>query len=123
MLSSINDFEEHHKWKVIMCVLGSSLTLPSNLGISDGSFVGIGGEAGECRIISFINFDRSDKFKVARNEILGGGTAFQFYWKLYGLDPPPIYIISLDFVPRNERLRLCLLIRTIVWVASKHMSS
>ena len=82
MLSSINEFEEHHRWMVIMCVLGYSLTSPSNLGMSDGSFVGIGGQAGECRIRSFINFDKSNKFRVAKNEILGGGTTFQFYWKL-----------------------------------------
>ena len=43
MLSSINEFEEHHRWKVIMCLLGSSLTLPSNLGMFNGSFVVIGG--------------------------------------------------------------------------------
>ena len=79
MLSSINEFEERHRWKVIMCVLGSSLTLPSYLGMSGGSFIGIGGQDGECRIKSFINFDRSDKFKVAKNDILGGGTVFEFY--------------------------------------------
>ena len=82
MLSSISEFEEHHRWKVTMSVLGSSLTLPSNLGMSDSSFVRIGGQAGECRIRSFINFNKSSKSKVARNGILGGGNTFQFYWKL-----------------------------------------
>ena len=71
-----------------MCVLGSSLTLPSNLGMSDGSFFERGGQAGECQIGSFINFYKSGKFNVAKNRILGGGTKFQFCWKLYGLDPP-----------------------------------
>ena len=82
-----------------MCVLGSSLTLPSNLGMSDGSFVGIGGQASECRIRSFINFDRSDKFKVARNGILGGGTTFQFYVQLYGLGSPPYTLLPRIWVP------------------------
>ena len=58
MLSCINEFEEHHRWKVIICVLGSSFTFPSNLGMSNGSFVGMGGQASECLIGSFINFDK-----------------------------------------------------------------
>lgn len=82
ILSSINKFEEHHRWKVIICVLGSLCTFPSNLGMSDGSFVGMGGQAGECLIVSFINFYKSGKFSVAKNEILGGGTEFQCCWKL-----------------------------------------
>jgi hypothetical protein len=78
MLSSINEFEEHRRCKFIICVLGSSLTLPSNFGMSNGSFVGMDGQAGECQIGSFINFDKLGKFNVARNWILGGGTEFQF---------------------------------------------
>ena len=89
MLFSINEFEEHHRWKVIICVLVSSFTFPSNLGMSDGNFVEIGGQARECLIGSFINFDKLGKFNVAKNGILGGGTEFQFCWKLYGLDPLP----------------------------------
>ena len=89
MLSSINELEEHHRWKVIICVLGSLFTFSSNLGMSDGSFVKIGGQARECLIGSFINFDKSNKFNVAKNGILGGVTEFQFCWRLYGLEPPP----------------------------------
>ena len=36
--------DEHHKWNVIMWFWGHSLALPSNLGMSDGSLVGIGGQ-------------------------------------------------------------------------------
>ena len=43
IVSSINEFEEHHRWKFIICVLGYSLTFPLNLGMSNGSFVGMGG--------------------------------------------------------------------------------
>ena len=80
-LSSVKDFEEHHRWKVITCVLVSSFTLPSNLGISDGNLVRIGGQASECPIESLINLDKSGRFKVARNGIFGGWTEFQFCWK------------------------------------------
>ena len=71
-LSSIKEFEEHHRWKVITCVLGSSFTFPSNLGMSNGNLVGIGGQAGECLIGSLINLDKSGKFNVARNRTFGG---------------------------------------------------
>ena len=75
-LSSIKEFEEHHRWKVITCVLGSLFNFPSNLGMSDGNLVGIGGQAGECLIGSLINLDKSDKFKVARNRIFEGWIVF-----------------------------------------------
>ena len=65
----------------MMCVLGSSFTLPLNLEMSDGNFFGIGGQADECLIGSFINLDKSGIFKVAKNEIFGGWTEFQFCWK------------------------------------------
>ena len=39
--------------------------------MSDGNLVGIGGHERSCLTGSFINFDKSGKFNVARNEILG----------------------------------------------------
>ena len=69
--SSFNELEEHHKWKVVACAPGSSPALPSNLGISEGNLVGTGGHKGSCLTGSFINFDKSGKFKVARKGSLG----------------------------------------------------
>ena len=54
-----------------MCV-GYLFTFPSNLGMSDGNLVRIGGQAGECLTGSLINLDKSGKFKVAKNGIFGG---------------------------------------------------
>ena len=36
--------DEHRRWNVIMWFWGHSPALPSNLGMSDGSLVGIGGQ-------------------------------------------------------------------------------
>ena len=47
----------------------TNLTL--NLGMSEGSLVGTGGHKGSCLTGSFINFDKSGKFKVARKGSLG----------------------------------------------------
>ena len=77
-LSSIKEFKEHHRWKVMAWVLGSSFAFPSNLGMSEGNLVGIGGQMGECLIGSLNNLDKSGKFRVARNGIFGGGIVFQF---------------------------------------------
>ena len=69
--SSFNELKEHHRCKVVACAPGSSPTLPSNLGISEGNLVGIGGHEGSCLTGSFINFDNSGKFKVAKKGSLG----------------------------------------------------
>jgi hypothetical protein len=37
MESSIKELEEHHRWKVIMWLLGSSWAYLSNFGISEGN--------------------------------------------------------------------------------------
>ena len=43
---SIKEFDEHHKWKVITWLFGSSPGLPSNFKISEGSLVEITGQKG-----------------------------------------------------------------------------
>ena len=37
-------FDEHHRWNVMMWFWGNSPALPSNLGMSDGSLVGMEGQ-------------------------------------------------------------------------------
>jgi hypothetical protein len=44
--SSIKEFDEHHKWKFITWLFGSSPGLPSNFGISEGNLAGITGQKG-----------------------------------------------------------------------------
>ena len=44
MESSMVLLDEHHRWNVIMWFWGHSPNFPSNLGMSDGSLVGIGGQ-------------------------------------------------------------------------------
>jgi hypothetical protein len=39
-------FEENHKWKAMIWLVGSSPVFPSNLGMSEGILVGIVGHAG-----------------------------------------------------------------------------
>ena len=68
---SFNELEEHQRWKVVACAPGSSPALPSNLRMSDGNLVVTDGHKGSCLTGSFINFDKSGKFKVARNGSLG----------------------------------------------------
>jgi hypothetical protein len=45
--SSMREFDEHHKWKVITWLFGSSPGFSSNFGISEGSLAGIIGQTGE----------------------------------------------------------------------------
>jgi hypothetical protein len=43
----MREFYEHHKWKSITWLFGSSPDFPSNFGISEGSLAGITGQTGE----------------------------------------------------------------------------
>jgi hypothetical protein len=52
-------FEEHHKWKVITWLEGSSLRFPSNFVISEGRLVGILGHVGSCKMGSFVSLVKS----------------------------------------------------------------
>ena len=74
--SSIRDFDEHHKWKVVTWSAGSSPVFPSNFGNSEGRLVGTGGQPGLYRIGSLVNFERSGKFNVSRNGKQGGAWEF-----------------------------------------------
>jgi hypothetical protein len=45
--SSMRDFDEHQKWKVITWLFGSLPGFPSNFRISEGSLDGMTGHTGE----------------------------------------------------------------------------
>jgi hypothetical protein len=66
-------FEEHHKWKVMIWLVGSSPAFPSNLGMSEGSLVGIVGHVGSCNIGSLVSLVRSGMLREAKYGIWGGG--------------------------------------------------
>jgi hypothetical protein len=65
-------FEEHHKWKVMTWLAGSSLTFPSNLGMYEGSLVGIADHVGSCNIGSFVSLLRSSMLREAKYGIWSG---------------------------------------------------
>ena len=58
--------------------------------MSDGNLVGTGGHEGSCLTGSFINFDKSGKFNVARKGSLGITGALKVpIWGLEG--PAPVF--------------------------------
>ena len=59
------ELEEHHRWKDMIWFYGSSPTLPSNLGMSEGSLVGMGGHAGSFRMGSLVNLARLGRLRLA----------------------------------------------------------
>ena len=65
-------FEEHHKWKVITWLVGSSPGFPSNFGISEGSLVGILGHVGSCKMGSFVSLVKSGMLRDAKYGMGGG---------------------------------------------------
>ena len=61
--------------------------------MSDGNLVGTGGHEGSCLTGSFINFDKSGKFNVARKGSLGRTEALKvLVWGLEGLAPEYPYV-------------------------------
>ena len=67
--------EEDHKWKVMTWLVGYSPDLPSNLGMFEGSLVGILGHVGSCKIGSFMSLLRSRMLRDAKYSMggVGGG--------------------------------------------------
>jgi hypothetical protein len=62
----MREFDEHHKWKVITWLFGSSPGFPSNFEISEGSLAGITSQTEELKIGSLVNRDKSRRSIVAR---------------------------------------------------------
>jgi hypothetical protein len=69
MESSMMLFEEHHKWKVMIWLERYYPSFPSNLGMSEGSLVGIVGHVGSCNIGSFMSLLRSDMLREAKYDM------------------------------------------------------
>ena len=88
MGSSTMEFEEHHRWKDMIWFCGSSPALPSNLGMSEGSLVGMGGHAGLCRMGSLVNLARSGRLRLAMYGKLDGGCDTEVGWITLGPMPP-----------------------------------
>jgi len=68
------EFEEHHMWKDETWLVGSSLTLPSNFGMSEGSLVIIEGQPTSWWMGSFINSLKSGRLNPTikgRMEVVG----------------------------------------------------
>ncbi len=65
--------EEHHRWKFMTWLARSYPAFPSNLGMSEGSLVGIAGHVGSCNIGSFVSLIRSGMLREAKYGIWSGG--------------------------------------------------
>ena len=65
--------EEHHRWKVMTWLTGSSPAFPSNLGMFEGSLVGIAVHVGSCNIGSFVSLLKYDMLREAKYSIWSGG--------------------------------------------------
>jgi hypothetical protein len=66
-------FEEHHKLKVMIWLVGSSPSFTSNLGMFEGSLVGMEGHVGSCNIGSLVRLVRSNMLREAKYGIWGCG--------------------------------------------------
>ena len=82
--SSMREFDEHHKWKVITWLFGSLPGFPSNFRISEGSLAGITSQTGEWKIGSFVNWDKSRRSRVARK----GSCRWMCEWYWCGIGTP-----------------------------------
>jgi hypothetical protein len=65
------ELEEHHRWKDMMWLEQYSLGLPSNLGILEGSLVGILGQLGSWKMGSLIKIFKSWRFIPTMKSIEG----------------------------------------------------
>jgi len=70
MLSSNNKLDTHYRWYVVMCVIISSLCLPSNLGISAGILAETNGQEGWCCMGYFVILDGLGRLSVAKKETM-----------------------------------------------------
>lgn len=65
------ELDEHHMWKDRTCLVGCSLALPSNFGMSKGSLVGLEGQPTSRCMGSFINWLKSGRLNPAIKGSMG----------------------------------------------------
>ena len=58
-------FDENHRWNVMIWFWGNSPAFPSNLGMSEGSLVGMGGQKCWWQIGSFVNWAKLGRLRHA----------------------------------------------------------
>jgi hypothetical protein len=75
MESSMMILEEHHRWKEIMWLVGSSVGFPPNFGMSKGNLVGMLGQVGSCKIGSFVSLVKYGMLRDAKYGKFGSGAA------------------------------------------------
>lgn len=76
--------EEHQRWNDMMWLDGSFPTFPSNLGMFEGSLVGMAGQAGSWAIGPLINLLRSGKLRLTMYGKRGGGAGACAIMALWG---------------------------------------
>ena len=74
--SSKNELETHHRWYVVIWLVGSSPVFPSNFGMSVGILTGTDGQAKWCLMGSFVSFNKSGNSRVAKNGSFVGANGF-----------------------------------------------
>ena len=78
--SSKNELETHHRWYVVMWLVGSSPVFPSNFRMFVGVLTGTSGQAKWCLMGSFVSFDKSGNSRVTRNGSFVGANEFYIFW-------------------------------------------
>ena len=74
--SSKNELQTHHRWYVVIWLVGSLSVFPSNFGMFVGILTRTDGQAKWCLMGSFVNFDKSGNSRVARNGSFVGANVF-----------------------------------------------
>ena len=94
------ELDEHHMWKDRTWLVGPSLVLPSNFGMSKGCLVGIEGQPASWCMGSFINSLKSSRLNPAIKGSMGDSRTVPEAAPLdvatgIELKPPPVWVPAL----------------------------